>query len=256
MHRHNINDLHLVLLSAMMAALLLVSPLNIPILRAVVSLPFALLLPGYALTSALFPNTTLGIPERLVTAIGLSLTVLVLSGILLNYTPNGLKTNNWVIWVYGVTVVVTILALIRRSQSENATHGTPVPVFTLREGLFIAIACIMTVLALVISEKGVENQPQPGFTQLWIQPGQDSTIRVGVRNAEQHVMEYRLVIMMDGRPIADWPAIRLADGEMVDESLQIPGGDSQRRQVQAYLYTTDDPETVYRRVDLWLVGPE
>ncbi|MCA9913578.1 MAG: DUF1616 domain-containing protein, partial [Anaerolineae bacterium] len=78
MHRHNINDLHLVLLSAMMAALLLVSPLNIPILRAVVSLPFALLLPGYALTSALFPNTTLGIPERLVTAIGLSLTVLVL----------------------------------------------------------------------------------------------------------------------------------------------------------------------------------
>jgi uncharacterized membrane protein len=257
MWRRNLNDLHLVMLLAMAASLIVVSPLNVPALRILVSLPLALLLPGYALTSALFPNRVLGVPERLVMAIGLSLTVLVLAGILLNYTPGGLQTTTWVIWLYGFTIAVAIWALLRRSKSENAIQGTPVPVFTLREGLLIVTACALTAASLLISYRGVENQPQPGFTQLWILPGESpDSVQVGIRNAEQHVMIYRLVILMDGQMLVQWPFIRLEDGQMVEKSVVIPGQDSTGKQVQAYLYNIDDPETIYRRVDLWLTSPE
>src|SRR5947209_2751623 len=41
----------------------------------ILTLPLVLLLPGYALTSALLPRQTLGIAERLLLSLGLSLTI-------------------------------------------------------------------------------------------------------------------------------------------------------------------------------------
>ena len=62
------------------------------VLRIILGLPFILFLPGYTLTAALFPRRTdLGSIERVALSFGLSIAVVPLIGLILNYTPWGIR---------------------------------------------------------------------------------------------------------------------------------------------------------------------
>lgn len=74
--------------------------------RIAFGLLFALFFPGYALISALFPKREkLGGIERVALSFGLSIAVVPLIGLILNFTPWGIK-------LYPIVVSVTLFILI------------------------------------------------------------------------------------------------------------------------------------------------
>ena len=75
------------------------------VLRIILGLPFVLFLPGYTLIAALFPRrNALGSIERVALSFGLSVAVVPLIGLILNYTP-------WGIRLYPVFLSLTIFIL-------------------------------------------------------------------------------------------------------------------------------------------------
>jgi len=76
---------------------------------------FVLFLPGYMLISALYPRSDEidGI-ERLALSIGLSLAIVPLIGLVLNYTPWGIRLTPIVVSLAVVVMVLAVVCVVRR----------------------------------------------------------------------------------------------------------------------------------------------
>lgn len=86
-------------------------------LRYVLGLIFVLWLPGYTFIRALFSNGAqekgLDTIERIALSIGMSLALVPIVGLLLNYTPWGIRLVPMVISLLGLTLVFATVALLR-----------------------------------------------------------------------------------------------------------------------------------------------
>jgi len=84
-------------------------------MRYVLGSIFVLYLPGSMLIEALYPRSEdLESPERLALSIGLSLAVVPLIGLLLNYTPWGIRLTPIVTSLATFTETMAVLALVRK----------------------------------------------------------------------------------------------------------------------------------------------
>ncbi|ADN49842.1 DUF1616 domain-containing protein [Vulcanisaeta distributa] len=80
-----------------------------------------LFMPGYALVESLYPRgDELSPLERLALSIGLSLAVLPLIGLVLNYTPWGIRFVPIVVSTNAVTVTLLTVALVRKARIFEA----------------------------------------------------------------------------------------------------------------------------------------
>src|SRR5660397_178940 len=88
-----IRDLQIiVLLLVLLNAFILFEPLNKMILRTLLGIPFILFMPGYTLIAALFPGKDdLDSIERIALSFGLSIAIVPLIGLGLNFTPFGIR---------------------------------------------------------------------------------------------------------------------------------------------------------------------
>ena len=74
---------------------------------------FVLFLPGYSLIRAVFGNKELDNIERFALSIGLSLALVPLAGLLLNYTPWGIRTTPVTLCLFALTLVFASAAVVR-----------------------------------------------------------------------------------------------------------------------------------------------
>jgi len=85
--------------------------------RIILGLPFLLFIPGYLLSFALFPlrktNTTIDNVERLALSFALSLAIIPIIGLCLNYTPEGLKLQPILISLLVFIIAIGAIALYR-----------------------------------------------------------------------------------------------------------------------------------------------
>lgn len=224
------------------------------------ALPLVLVLPGYAFVCALFPRQPSGIAERLVLSLGLSLALVALSGLLLNLTPFGLGTGSWAVFLGGITIAASLIALLRR-RGQSRT----VPVwfgghmrFPMRQGLLLALAALTICGAVLVSFISAEQQPRPEFTQLWILPvskgsSMENVVRLGINNREAETVKYRLVVNVNGKMVKQWTSINLSSGEQWVNTVALPGtSQSGTSRVEALLYRAQAPTIIYRNVVLWL----
>jgi len=80
-------------------------------------LPLVLFLPGYSLIAALFPRKDdLDGIERIALSFGLSIAVVPLLGLTLNYTPFGIRLSPVLIVLSVFTIVLAVVAYVRRSR--------------------------------------------------------------------------------------------------------------------------------------------
>ncbi len=82
---------------------------------------FVLFLPGYSLVKVLFTDRELDIVERVALSIGLSLALVPLAGLLLNYTPWGIRTTPVTLSLLGLTVVFASAAVVRDYGIQRRT---------------------------------------------------------------------------------------------------------------------------------------
>ena len=93
--------------------------------RIVVGLAFVLFFPGYALIAALFPKKDdLDGVERLALSFGLSIAVVPLIGLGLNYTPWGIRLYPILISLLTFIIIMAIVAWYRRRRllPQNRFH--------------------------------------------------------------------------------------------------------------------------------------
>jgi hypothetical protein len=74
---------------------------------------FVLFLPGFSLIKALFGSKELDSIERLALSIGLSLALVPLAGLLLNYSPWGIRTTPVTLSLLALTLVFASAAVVR-----------------------------------------------------------------------------------------------------------------------------------------------
>jgi len=78
---------------------------------------FVLWLPGYSLIKALFPTKELDNIERTALSIGMSLALVPIAGLLLNYTPWGIRTTPITLSLLALTTALATAAIIREHQA-------------------------------------------------------------------------------------------------------------------------------------------
>ena len=99
-------------------------------IRYVLGTIFVLWLPGYSFIKALFPtepplktqSKNLDTIERTALSLGLSLALVPIVGLLLNYTPWGIRLTPIVLSLLAVTVIFATIALIREHQAKTQTN--------------------------------------------------------------------------------------------------------------------------------------
>jgi len=78
---------------------------------------FVLWLPGYSLIKALFPTKEIDNIERTALSIGISLALVPITGLLLNYTPWGIRLTPVTLSLLTLTTVFATVAIIREHQT-------------------------------------------------------------------------------------------------------------------------------------------
>ena len=224
------------------------------VIRVVLGLPLALLLPGFALTALLLPQRKLTVAEWLAYTVGLSLACLVLSGLVLNLTLWGLTPESWIVLLGLIALAASGLAYRRQQRQPQNPIRSGVPEsfsLSLRQLTFLALTGAVTLTALAVALAPSPQQAVEGYTVLWADRGADDNagrIVFGVDSKELSPERYRLEVTIADRLIRQWPAISLAPGETFTASLTLDASALNNSPLAGTLYRLDQPETVYRQV--------
>jgi uncharacterized membrane protein len=273
------------LLSAALAALcagVVASPAPMPV-RVVFGVPFVLVLPGYAVSSALFSRGRLERGNLLLLSIALSLSIVVIGALGLNLLPFGLTATTWAGLLAGVTVLAALSALLRMPRdadhesrplddqtlddaitrlvisvsgqasgvSERSKDSRHLPRLSLPQVLLLIAALGITAAAIAFARTPLPAKGVRGYTVLWIlqRPSGSRTIEVGVESSELRQTSYLLRLRMgDSEPLKR--RLTLAPGSRWSMRFRV---NATIRQVDARLFRSDSPKHVYRRVRL-LIG--
>lgn len=254
MRRKNL-DLFIIMSIVVLNVEWMVLPFHFTVIGTILALPLVFVLPGYALTEALFQKRSLETAQRLVFSLALSLAVVILSGFILNLFPSGLHAQTWTLFLGLLTVVFSFTAILRRTEQSDRVQPLRLNL-SISAFILFEVATIVAILAILYSTAGVTQQRQPGFTQLWIkpapQPGNSCAIRIGVSSFESTLVTYRIVMTMNSTQIAAWSSISLVPREQW-EQIELVNPDASRNAfVEVLLYRLDKPQTVYQKVDLTL----
>lgn len=78
---------------------------------------FVLFLPGYSFIKALFPVKEIDNVERIALSIGMSLAIVAINALILNYTPWGISTTPITLSLLGLTLTLSTAAVVREHQA-------------------------------------------------------------------------------------------------------------------------------------------
>ena len=92
--------------------------------RYVLGAIFVLFLPGYTFIRALFPEKELDNIERAALSMGMSIALVPITGIILNYTPWGIRTTPVTLGLLALTTIFATAAIIREHQTKRYTQNT------------------------------------------------------------------------------------------------------------------------------------
>ena len=265
---------------------ILVPPLNDTPVRTILGIPMVLFFPGYALISALFPrmNDLDGI-ERLALSFGLSIAVVPLLGLGLNYTPWGIRLIPILCTLVVFTLGMCAITIIRRSNlPSHDVFFVPFKefyqsicdeVFSKNRSAFDKILTVILVLSIVVSIIMVVYvivTPKQGekFTEFYILGsngiadnypttiayGEKGTMIIGIVNHEYETVHYSMKMELDGDPftIPVWcDNIPLRHNETFERNLTFtPYKTGTDMKMELLLYKENNYTTPYRDLHLWI----
>ena len=268
-------------LLVMVVASLVVVPLAVFLggspVSLVLGLIFALFSPGYALAVAVFPKRhDLDIVRRLALSFGLSIVVVPLIGVVLNYTL-------WGIGLYSVLIALLIFIIAASAVAYYRRRRLPPeerfePRFRLRLSQFwgghhlLDKALLVLLVVVIIGAIGmlvyVDRPPEVGeaFTEFYllgpegraanypdvIVMGEKATVTLGVVNHERVTTDYYIRIFIEGKTAAEVATSTLADGEEWEQKVSFaPLGVGEEQKVEFWLYKGNE-NMPYHILDLWV----
>ena len=245
-------------------------------LRVVVGILFLLFIPGYTLVAALFPRkNSLDAIERIALSTGLSIAIVALTGLALNYTPWGIHLRPVLISITSFTLVFSAVVIIRRLRLPRDERFEPrvrIRPESWREmgraNKVLSIMFVVLILTAIAAVAYAAATLRAGekFTEFYalgmqgtadnypskLQMGQAGEVTLGVVNHERQDTSYRLEIRIDRETVQVMGPISLADGEKWEGKLVFePTKAGQGQELDLWLYIGQGSEP-YRELRLWL----
>ena len=101
------------LLTLLLIVVIVFFPSNV--MRIILGIPFVLFFPGYTLIAALFPRKdSMENVQRLALSFGMSIAVVLLIGLILNYTPWGITLESVLGSTAAFIIIISIVSWVRR----------------------------------------------------------------------------------------------------------------------------------------------
>ena len=264
---------NLKILVAIVAITLLLFPLvtfTTGPLRGGLGFLFVIFFPGYTLLSAIFPRRDdIGGIERLSLSFGLSIAVVPFIGLILNYTPWGIKPYPILIFITLFIIAASAVGWSRQrklspeyrfSVTFGAGSSNWVGMTKLNRGLsvFLVIA-ILAALGSIGYAIAMPKQSE-SFTEFYIMGpegkaedypkqvvlGEAGNVVIGVVNHEQRPTMYRVKITIDGIQDSELDAGTLAPEEKYDRRVSfIPQMCGEQQRVEFWLYKNGEARPYY-----------
>jgi uncharacterized membrane protein len=263
------------LLSALLISLVFLTP-DSP-LRTALGLPFILFFPGYTLICALFPKKKdLDGVERVALSIGLSLAVVPLIGLALNYTPWGIRLNPILVSLFLFTFSMSIATAYRRgvlpveerfvpSLSINMPRWAELNKLDklMTVGLIAGIVVVGGVTAYFVSMPRVGER----FTEFYVlgsggkienyptnlMLGESGTVILGVVNHEYAEVTYNIVIKLDNETIGTISNITLNNEMTWEENYTFAPEKTGDNMNLEFLLFREDVDEPYHNLHLWVI---
>lgn len=279
-------DLILILLFVLLTlAFIYVPVLNGTIIRSALGLVMILFVPGYTLIAALFPgkDDIDGI-ERAALSFGLSIAVVPLIGLGLNFTPWGIRLDPILVCLTIFTVLCVVVAIVRRHMLHaedrysvdfrKAYVDLKGDMFEDKTSLDKALTLIL-VFAIILSVATVVYViavPKQGekFTEFYIlgpngkadsyptkfNLGDSKPVIVGIANHEYSDVPYDLVISMNNSSTHQQiytQNITVADNQTWEKLINLtPDRTGTNMEMEFLLYANGNMTAPYRELHLWV----
>jgi uncharacterized membrane protein len=243
----------------------------------VLGLIFALFSPGYSLVAAIFTKRhDLDIVRRLALSFGLSIAVVPLVGVFLNYTPWGIGLYTVLISLLVFIIAASAVACYRRRRLPAEERFEPR--FRLRLSQFwgghrlldrvLLVLLVVVIIGVVGVLVYVARPPAVGetFTEFYLLGpegrtegypdviilGEEAIITLGVINHQQETTDYHIRIVIGGQEVGGVGTIILADEEEWEQRVSFaPVEVGEARKVEFQLYRSFD-SNAYRTLDFWV----
>jgi len=248
------DDLTVVTALTLIVVALAVAPLPNPLFRVVPGLPFAVAVPGYAVTAALIGRASLRRLEWALGSVAGSTMIATLGGFALNWTPWGLTPLTWAILLSTITLGAVAVARRRRRAVPSLVSPEPASRGLARvtpgQGALFGLAALVFAGAVGVAYLGAVRAPTTTFTQLWLLPVESGQVRIGIRNEEGTPMTYILRVRADGAPVREWKTLDLQPGETWEMAVSLSPPQGEAQTIEALLYRANADGLVYRRATL------
>jgi uncharacterized membrane protein len=247
-------DLELVAWGSILCALAaLLSPWEA--VSVVFALPLAMFSPGYAIATAAFARRKLLWAHLLLLSIALSLCVLALGALLLDYVPGGIREITWGLLLLLVVVNGCRTAALRRPPAPEGTPEWPHLQLGKAQAGLLGGGALAAVAALALAMTPLPADDALGYTELWISASNKpsgAVAQVGVRSQEKREVDY-FVRVRFGKTKHDVRLLGLQPDQERIIKVRGPALSSGRpTQVTASLFRQEQPEKIYRRVLTWI----
>ncbi|MCK4677798.1 MAG: DUF1616 domain-containing protein [Bacteroidales bacterium] len=279
------SDIFIVIVFTLLTVIFIMfPPLSNTWIRTVLGLPIVLFFPGYALIAALFPRKDdLDGIERVALSFGLSIAVVPLLGLGLNYTPWGIRLIPILVTLVIFTLGMCVITIYRRSElPEEEAFSVPFAALyaSLSEEIFtspqsrldkmLTVILVLSILVSVIMLVYVIVTPKQGekFTEFYILgPGgmaddyptelnlsDSKMVIVGIVNHEYDVVSYSLELVLDNELLAQYQeTIMLSHNETWERNVTFtPDKAGEDMKLQFLLYKEYNYTAPYRDLHLWI----
>ncbi len=244
--------------------------------RVVLGLSFVLFFPGYTLITALFPaRDDLNCIERIALSFGLSIAVVPLLGLILYYTPWGIRLYPILLTLWIVTFLLSVIAIHRRNKlSFEKRFMVSLNVEATKWGnlsrmdKILSGALVGTIIFAVGSSYYVTTIPKVGdkFTEFYIlgtggkaefyprdvKTGEEKEVILGTVNHEYRPVSYTAEVRMDGYVKTRLGPFKLNHEEENEESVSFSVDEPHENLKVEFLLFKDGESAPYRSLYLWV----
>lgn len=273
------NEFPFILFLSFILAVLIVMDVNGNV-RFALGLPFVLFFPGYTLIAALFPaRDNLDGIERVAFSFGLSIAVVPLMGLILNYTPWGIRLYPILLTLLAFTIMMSVIAIHRRNKlSLEKRFVVSLNVATTKWGdlarldKILSVALVGAIIFAVGSLYYVATTPKVGekFTEFYIlgnggkaegyprdmKTGEEKEVILGTVNHEYRPVSYTAEVRMDGYVKKRLGPFELNHEEKKEESVSFSVYEPHENLKVEFILFKDGESNPYRSLHLWVNANE
>lgn len=276
-------DLYLIILVSVLMIVLTYTPFfSDSIFRAALAFPVTLFAPGYAMVAAMFPRKKeMGNIARMTMSVALSIIIVPLIGMALNYTPLGVRLDPILVCVTVFTIACSLVAMRSRFKVPEDELHFPELLNTARALLWgdkgsvdkafgIAIVVALLLSAGTISYLVLVPGQGDQYTEFYLLgpehitsgypsdflPGSQQPVIICIANHEKREMTYDIHVQLKDNnttTLLSTEHVVLGDNQTWEKTAQIkPDRMGSRMKLDFLLFADGNMAVPYQECRLWI----